>query len=235
MREYGIEYSKINKEKAEDKYIEVKSNRKEPKVSEEENIKEISILNDSKDFKFKDNDIDNKMTQGTSVEKKESKWDKIDWSKTNSVEKKETKWDKIDWSKTYSSEEKKIEEYKNDNIDDSVMTGGDYKEKIEDTNFNEKEINDKVDDLSWLKDFEEKINKDKDDLENDFVENVNDNKYNNKDYEGIDDILEEKGKDFENIDDISEDDKKDFVENVKYKLDEYNFDKDFVEGIDDEL
>ena len=124
------------------KKISTSENRKEPKVVEE-NIKEISLINnsvDSKDIKFKDNEIGNKITQSTSDETKESKWDKIDWNKTNSVERGESKWDKIDWtkpyseeekkenkwdridcSKDYSFEEKKIEGYKNDNIDDNMI------------------------------------------------------------------------------------------------------------------
>ena len=99
------------------KKISTSENRKEPKVVEE-NIKEISLINnsvDSKDIKFKDNEIGNKITQSTSDETKESKWDKIDWNKTNSVERGESKWDKIDWTKPYSEEEKK--ENKWDRID----------------------------------------------------------------------------------------------------------------------
>ena len=57
------------------KKISTSENRKEPKVAEE-NIKEISLIENSVDLKgnkFKDNEIDNKITQTTSDETKESK------------------------------------------------------------------------------------------------------------------------------------------------------------------
>lgn len=168
---------------------------------------------DSKEFKLKDIEMDSKFTKGTSKEKKETKWDKIDWNKLYSEEKreckwnnidwskpyseakKESKWDKIDWSRDYSSEEKKIKEYKNEVINDNMMTGEDFNEKITDEkevdlswlkgldgnisndDYNKKDYegryetlkNDENDDLNWLKDFDENIRKDKYDVEKDFV------------------------------------------------------------------
>ena len=254
MREYGIEYTNINKEKAKDKNLEVKSDRDGFKVSEEKNIKEMTIIDDSRDLKFKDNDIDNKLTHSTSEEKKETKWDKIDWSKDTTERKKETKWDKIDWSKDYSSEEKKIEGYKNDSIDDNMMTGEDYKEKMEDIDFNEEEIDNKDDYLSWLKDYEENSEDNKlDDLSwlKDYNENSEDNKLDDlswlKDYDEnsedkvFSEGLEKKQEDLEtskkNLEQKFDDDNEDIssVESLDDEFSDNDFDKNFVEGIDDEL
>jgi len=50
------------------------------------------------------------------------------------------------------------------------MTGEDFKENIDDSNFDEKEIDN--DDLSWLKDFDEDFSNDQVNLDKDFIENV---------------------------------------------------------------
>jgi len=162
------------------------------KEREEEKQKRMSTW-DSKDLKSKENDIGNKITQGTSKEKKE------------------TKWDRIDCSKDYSFEEKKIEGYKNDNIDDNMMTGEDYNEKIKDFSFNEKKSDKNDDDLSWLKNFDE---------------NFSNNEYNKKDYEGINKFSE-----YDKEDDLSR--LNDFEENIS--KDKNDLQKDFVEDIDDNI
>ncbi|MHA2397506.1 MAG: HNH endonuclease [Promethearchaeota archaeon] len=153
-------------------------------------------------------------------EKKETKWDKIDWSKDNLDEKEETKWERIEWSKDYSAEEKKNVGYKNDNIDDIIMTSGDYNEKIKDINLNEKESADNNNDLNLSKDFDEYIRNDM---------------YHTKMCEGINDILEDKVKDYEEIYDILSDDKENFLEIIEDKSHDNDFDKDFIERIDDDI
>ncbi|MFW9987215.1 MAG: hypothetical protein ACFFC3_01005, partial [Candidatus Odinarchaeota archaeon] len=122
--------------------------------------------------------------------KEETKWDSIDWSKDSSEMKEESKWDKIDWSKDYSSEENKIEGYKNDNIDDTIMTSGEDNEKIEDGNLNENRSDENDDELSRQKDFNE---------------NASDDEYHKRENEGINENLEEKGKDNGEIDDNKND------------------------------
>ncbi|MFW9988607.1 MAG: hypothetical protein ACFFC3_08120, partial [Candidatus Odinarchaeota archaeon] len=141
---------------------------------------------------IKDNSEEKKETKWDSIDwskdnsevKEETKWDSINWSKNNSELKEETKWDNIDWSKDYSSEEKKIEGSKNDNIDDNIMTSGEDNEKIEHSNLNEKKSDDNDDELSRQIDFDE---------------NNSDDEYHKKNYEGINDYLEEKGKEHEII------------------------------------
>lgn len=112
------------------------------KENNKEDNKEISKLNNSED-------------------KKENKWDTISWNKDSSVEKKESKRDKIDWNKD-RSEEKEIEGYKNNNPNDIMMTNwlNNFDKDYED-NSNK--------DINKLRDLEENIVNDKNDLDKDFI------------------------------------------------------------------
>lgn len=189
------------------------------KEKEKNNINEPSKLDDKKDPKddrLNIDDKDNKVIQEIHNEKKESKWDKIDWSKDVSEEKKESKWDKIDWSKDVSEEKKesnwykeyseneKIKGYINENLEDNIMFNEDNDEKVED-----------------LKDFNESI--EYKDIDEEFIEVIGDkldeHKFEKDFIEGIEDEL----------------DKSHIKKEFRQKDDERDFINDFEEDIKDNI
>ena len=164
-----------------------------------------------------------------SDEEKESKWDTIDWSKKRSDEERESKWDTIDWNKSRTDNEK-IEENKYENTIDKSMNGEEFKEDIEDFNKKEvdndfiqesnKESDDKDDDLSWLKDYDE--NSEDNELEDlswlkDYDENSKDNELDDLNKDFMEDI-EHKSR----FSDIN----LDFIEGIEHKLEESDIDRD---------
>ena len=95
-------------------------NKEKKKLNE---ISKRDEINDSKDDKLKNNDKDNKLIQETHEEKKESKWDKIDWNKNISDERNESS------SNNEYSDNKKIEGYIYEILEDNEMFNKDNDEK----------------------------------------------------------------------------------------------------------
>ncbi len=107
----------------------------------------------------KNEDKDNAIINTTSDEKKESKWDTIDWSKKSTDKIIESKWDTIDWSKKSSEDEK---ESKWDTIDWSKKSSEDEKESKWDT-------------IDWSKSENEKTEENK-------YENIKDKSMNGEEF-----------------------------------------------------
>ncbi|MFX1294625.1 MAG: hypothetical protein ACFFD2_07205 [Promethearchaeota archaeon] len=110
-------------------------------ILDEDNKKDTSTdtpkVNDLtlKDSKIKDNDTEHNRMRHSTEEKRETKFNKIDWTKDASEEKTENKYDRIDWKTDTSEENKvtkwdkidwnkqdeKVEEDKYENVKDKLM------------------------------------------------------------------------------------------------------------------
>ncbi len=196
---------------------------------------------DSIDDRLKSSDNDNKLIQEIHEEKKESKWDNIDWNKDLSDEKKESKWDNIAWNKDISEEKKesqwdkidwnkdyskngKITENINEHLENNIMSGEDCDENLNDLKDFEEKIEDKDVDEGFVEKIEDELNNHE--IEKDFIENLEDDLENSeieKDFlDGID-TLETNNSDH------------DFVDDIEDKLEDSDLINNFIEGIKEVL